>query len=209
MFSDISAFARSLLSRTHSVALISWENHRALAAFIHALGPAIREQKKDTVITQTACGNLDSETFAMTLISSFRKRDASRRLLLLYEIEPLVGAVGRVLNGFRERLSLFRAVIVAVREDRRRDLLIECPDLIDWIGLSVARAEDFGPAFTLRDIRASVKEFEQRYGISSKAFMEQWDTGHADTIGESWLWKELIAIQRELEAQSRKKGQAT
>lgn len=199
MFLDIDEFARQLLSITPSAALVTWENDATLKSFVRRIGPALRAQTSGTVVARIDGVSLDSESFSRSLLSALTKKSASNTCLLIYQIEPLAAAAGKVLNGFRERLSSMQAVVIAIRGDRIRDLIIQCPDLMDWIGLTVARAEDLERPFTIRDVRKSIKQLEQRNNISTAAFLKKWEAGTSQDIDDGWLWKELIAVKRELE----------
>jgi len=122
-----------------------------------------------------------------------------RICLLIYEIEPLAGTVGRILNGYRERLASLRGIIVAVRANRQRDFFLECPDLLDWVGPMIGRAEDLGPPITLRGVRKAIRRFEESHGISSETFVERRMSPESHNLPDAWEWEELLAIKSDLE----------
>ncbi len=151
MFLELDEFCGDLLSRHPSVALVTWGNQKALESFVSRLGPALRKDRPDTILSKFSCGDLDSRSFGENLLRRFTKKDAAKRCLLVYRIEPLAPAAAEILNGYRERLAAFRAVVVVIRGNRRRDFLAACPDLMDWVGTCATRAEDVGPPITLRE----------------------------------------------------------
>ena len=151
MYLDIDEFSRSLLSKRPSLALVTWVSQKVLDSFVARLGPALRKNQPDTVLSKLLCGDLDSGSFGEKLLGQCGRRDAAKRCLLVYRIEPLASAAAGILNGYRERLAAFRSVVVVIRDNRRRDFVTACPDLMDWVGTCVVRVEDVGPAITLRE----------------------------------------------------------
>ena len=195
MFLDLDEFCRALLSRRPFVALVTWANPAALRSFVVRLGPALRAERSDTVMANLVGADLDSAGFQAKLTASMARRDAQKRCLLVYQIEPLVSAAGEILNGYRERLGRFRAVVVAIRENRKRDFLRVCPDLMDWVGTNVVRVEDLAPALTVQKVNALIKEYEHRFAMTSDRFQEMWNRGEVESQGDQWFWNELIAIR--------------
>lgn len=151
MFLDLDEFCGALLSRHPSLAVVTWASQKALDSFVARLGPVLREYLPDTVLSKFACADLDSASFEEKLLARLRRKNTAKCCLLVYQIEPLTSAAANILNGYRERLASFRAVIVVIRDNRRRDFLTACPDLMDWVGTCVVRAEDVGPPITLRE----------------------------------------------------------
>ncbi|MFH1919683.1 MAG: hypothetical protein ABIP48_07370 [Planctomycetota bacterium] len=195
MFLELAEFCRGLLSHHPSVAMVTWASQPALDSFVARLRPALRGERTDTILSRRSAADLDSVTVHEQLLAGLDRRDGSKRCLLVYGIEPLAPAAARTLNGFRERLVSLRAVIVAIRENRKRDFVTDCPDLMDWVGTSVARAEDLAPPMTLRDVNAAVRRFEERFGITSKEFLEEWSRGQMEATDDHWLWNDLLAVR--------------
>lgn len=195
MFLELAEFCRGLLSHHPSVAIVTWASQPALESFVARLGPALREEHSDTILSRLSAAELDSASFPERLLRCLERRDGSRRCLLVYRIEPLAPAAARILNGFRERLASQRAVVVVIRENRKRDFVTDSPDLMDWVGTSAARAEDLGPAISLREIKASIKELERRHGMSSERFLKESTQGRLESSEDYWLWNELIAMR--------------
>lgn len=200
MFLDIDEFARSLLSTKPSLALVTWESDDALKVFGQRIGTVLRAHSLNITVSRIDGSSLDSESFSKRLLGALIKKNASSTCLLVWHVEPLVAAAGKILNGFRERLSCVEAVVIAIRKDRKRDFFLQCPDLMDWIGLTVARAEDLGRPLTLRDVKKSIRDFEQRYKTTTAAFLKKWESGAVPDIDDGWLWKELIAMKDDLES---------
>lgn len=198
MFLELGDFARDLLSRSPSVALVTWASEAALRSFLARLGPSLRAECPGTVLTRLCSDDLDSASFQEQLLARLNRRDASKRCLLVYRVEPLASAAATILNGFRERLASLKAVVVAIRDNRKRDFVLECPDLMDWVGPSVVRAEDLGPPMTLHEVNAAIREYEQRFGISSKELQTRWSQGQVEATDDYWLWNELLALRAAL-----------
>lgn len=198
MFLELRDFARDLFSRRPSVALVTWASRTALDTFVARLGAAVRAECPGTVLTRLCSADLDSVSFQEQLVVRLNRRDASKRCLLLYRVEPLASAAATILNGFRERLGSLKAVVIAIRENRKRDFVVACPDLMDWVGPTVVRAEDLGPPMTPHEINAAIGEYERRFGISSKEFQTRWCQGQVEAGDDYWLWNELLALQAAL-----------
>ncbi|MFI5456071.1 MAG: hypothetical protein ACHRXM_11535 [Isosphaerales bacterium] len=199
MFMDLETFARGVLERSPSVALVTWKRISALRSFIDHVGHALRQSRSDTLVFKLPVAQLDRRTFSEKLLELVSRRDAGRICLLIYEIEPLAGTVGRILNGYRERLASFRGMVVAVRANRQRDFFLECPDLLDWIGTMTGRAEDLGTPLTLRRVTEAIRRFEESHGISSAEFVNRHKTRDRNDFSDAWQLEELIAIKSELE----------
>jgi hypothetical protein len=199
VFIDLEAFARAILERSPSAAIVTWSRISALRSFIHHVGSALHQSRADTLVFKISAAQLDRQTFSEHLLKSLRRRDVGRICLLIYEIEPLAGTIGRILNGYRERLASLRGIVVAVRVNRQRDLFLECPDLLDWVGSMTGRAEDLGPPITLRGVRKAIRRFEESYGISSEQFVEQCISPESHDLPDAWEWEELLAIKSDLE----------
>ncbi len=195
MFLDIEQFCRALVSNRPSVALVSWTSQAAKGSFVKRLGPTLRRERAGTIVSKLDCVNFDSASFEERISRALARRDAAECALLIHGIEPLATASARILNGYRERLARLRTAIVVIRENRRRDFMVACPDLMDWIGTLVTRAEDLAPPLTLREVNASLKRIEQRLGMSSKDFQAKWRTGQCESGDDYWMWNELIAIR--------------
>lgn len=195
MFLDLDEFCRSLLLRRPSVALVTWEDPGALESFLKRLGPALRREAAAVTLSKLPCADLDGASFQQRIVKSLRRPSAAQRCLLIYRIEPLAVAAATVLNGFRERLASYAAVIVVIRENRRRDFVVACPDLMDWVGTSVTRAEDLAPPLTLRDVNATIRRFEEQFGMSTRDFQDKWQRGEIQPSDDHWFWNTLIAIR--------------
>jgi len=107
-------------------------------------------------------------------------------------------AAGMILNGYREKLSQLKAVSLVIRENRYRDFSIECPDLMDWVGLTIAHAEQVARPLTLAEVTSSIRKLETRHGMTSKVFARKWVTGSVDSSDDKWLWNELIALKAQM-----------
>ncbi len=199
VFIDLEAFGRALMERSPSVALVTWRKLSALRSFIDHVGLVLRKHRADTLVSKIHVAKLDRQAFSEQILKTLKRRDAARICLLIYEIEPLASSVGRILNGYRERIASLRALVLCIRENRLRDLLLECPDLVDWIGSMVGRAEDLGSPLTLPRVRKAIRSFERRHGLKSKEFVKQLKAGGGHDLADAWVWEELLAVKCELE----------
>ncbi len=198
MFVDIDEFARDLASASPAAALVTWQTEHALAAFLSSLSLAIRKAAPGTQVKSLPGIDLDSDSFRRELIQMVQRRDAGRTCLVVHDIEELVSAAGAILNGSRELFVRLRAIIIAIRENRVRDLAIACPDLMDWIGVSIARADDLSPPLRRIDIERRLRRIEKKYNTSSDKFVENRSRIEAASRGDAWLWSELLAIRSTL-----------
>jgi hypothetical protein len=147
---------------------------------------------------------LEGESFQRVLVEWLDKRNASRRCLVVYQIESLLSAAGAVLNGFRERLGRLRAVVVVIRENRHRDFVAACPDVMDWVGHNVGRAEDLGPPFTLRDVNTAIRALEKRFRMTSAEFREKWIRGELEPSDDLSVWGQLLGLRTTLESKAKR-----
>jgi hypothetical protein len=201
MFLELVDFCSSVLARVPSVAMVSWQRHEALSSFIHRFEQTLLSIDPNLLVRSINCKDMGAIEFAHAFVVAIEHPDASRICFVFYGVEALAIAAGRILNGFRERITHARAVVVVIREDRKRDFMLQAPDLMDWIGTMVTRAEDMEKPFTNEEINTIISRFEQRYELSTKAFRKKWDLGKAIDIPDAWLWRELILMKEELEKQ--------
>jgi hypothetical protein len=117
---------------------------------------------------------------------------------VISEIEPLASTVGRVLNGYREWLRSLRGLVLCVRENRLRDVSLEAPDLLDWIGPLMGRAEDLGPPLSLSGIKNAIRKLEERHGMSSREFASR-SSQEGQELPDAWQWRELLSVKSDLE----------
>ena len=195
MFLDLEQFCRTVVSSQPSVAMVTWTSRLAADSFVARLGPTLRDVWPGTVLSKLEGTDLDSTSFEEKMARSLGRRDTGKRVFLIYRIEPFASAAAKILNGYRERLTCLRVVILVIRENRRRDFVLACPDLMDWVGTLVARAEDLAPALTLRQVNTSIKRLERQFGMSTKDFQAKWRAGEIKRSDEHWFWNELIAIR--------------
>jgi len=147
---------------------------------------------------------LDGESLQREILKTLSKRNAPRKCLLIHQIESLLSAATTVLNGFRERLGGLRAVVVVIRENRHCDFVAACPDLMDWVGHNVGRAEDLGPPFTLRDVKAAIRALEKRFRMTSAEFREKWTRGELESSDDLSVWGQLIGLRVTLESAAKR-----
>lgn len=195
---ELDRFVSRLLTRRPAAALVTWESRAALESFTLKLPDAAASSSPGTAVSEIVGGELDSATFAEILAAELPEPNAENRVLLIREVEALATKAGRILNGFRERLAAFTAVVVVIREDRSRDFRSACPDWMDWVGTFVVRAEDVAPPLTVDDVDVAIRRLEARHGMDSESFVRQRQEGSLQPIHDSWLWSELIAIRHRL-----------
>ena len=198
MFLDVGEFYRAVVSTHPSVARVTWTNADALRRFLSSLGRTLRELDPPVSLLRLPGTNLDSDGFQARLFQLINRKYRTQRCLLVHEIESLAPAAGAALNGNREGLAVFRAVIVVIRENHYRDFVIACPDLMDWVGTKVARAEDFQPPVTLARVSSAIKDLEKKSGMTSKEFQEKWASGELQSSDDFWFWSELLALRTRL-----------
>jgi hypothetical protein len=196
VFTSADEFTRALLGTSPSTALLTWESPVALKSAVALVAQSLQKRRRNTVVTGIDCARLDSPQLFGRLLKLFSGKEISRTCIVVYGIEPFTSAAARVLNGLRERFASPRALIVAVREDRMRDFMLECPDLMDWIGLTVCRAEDLQNYFSNGDIRKALKRLSQKHKITSAQFLKLWREGKAGTVSDAWLWHELLQLKQ-------------
>jgi hypothetical protein len=197
---SIDDFVSLLSVRPSSFALVSWEHRPAMLALLTNLKRTLRRTDRSLRVALLNGENLNSEQFAGAVHECLQQQSAGATVLVLYDLESLLDAAGRVLNGFRESLRRFRAVVLVVRENRRRDLLAACPDFMDWFGVTAYRAEALSRPFTSSDLRRAIEAFEKKHGMTSKDFARKWEDGHVTNIDDGWMWSELLALQRDMKA---------
>jgi hypothetical protein len=200
----IDDFVAFLSVRQGSFALVSWEHRPAMLAFLTNLKSVLRRTDRGLPVLLLGGENLNSDEFEEALHERLQRHNAGATVLVLYDLESLLDAAGRVLNGFRERMRSFRAVILVVRENRRADLFAACPDFVDWLGIAVHRAEALSPPFTLSDVRRAIRAFERKHGMSNQVFSRQWEDGKVTNMDDGWMWNELLALYRNMKTTAKR-----
>lgn len=198
MFLDVREFCRALVATHPSVARVTWVSPDALRWFLSSVGRVLRELDPPVSLLRLPGTNLDSDGFQADLFRLINRKYRRQRCLLVHEIESLAPAAAAALNGSRERLAVFRAVIVVIRENHCRDFAMACPDLMDWVGTRVARAEDFQPPLTLARVTSAIKDLEKRSGMRTKEFREKWANSQLPSNDEYWFWNELLELHARL-----------
>jgi hypothetical protein len=196
-------FVTLLLIRQGTFVLVSWEHRSALLALLANLKTALRRTDRSLRVSLLNGEDLNSDQFAEVLHERLQGRSAGATVLVLYNLETLLDAAGRVLNGFREQMRCFQAVILVIRENRRVDLFAACPDFVDWFGTTPYRAETLSRPFVLSDVQRAIRSFEKKHGMSSKDFAPKWEDGHASHIDNGWMWNELLALYRDMKARAK------
>jgi hypothetical protein len=146
MFASLVEYAESILVSSPRYSIVTWDAKEAFEWFCQELPLVMKSIDPESTFSILEAEELDSAGFEVHLLAELVKESASQTCLLTRNIEPLASASGKILNGFRERLSVFRSVVVLIRGNRKRDFFISCPDFLDWVGANVFRAEDLGPA---------------------------------------------------------------
>ncbi|MCY2992409.1 MAG: hypothetical protein NTY19_31695 [Planctomycetota bacterium] len=202
MIYGIDDFVDLLLVRKGIFALVSWEHRPAMLALLTNLKRSVRRTER-TIRTSLLSGeNLVAEQFVVALHGQLKSQHASATVLVLYDLETLLDGAGRILNGLREQLRCFRAVILVLRENRRGDLFAACPDFMDWFGPIIYYAEALSRPFTPSDVRRAIRSFEAKHGMSSKDFSRKWESGQGTGIDDGWMWNELLALYGDMKARA-------
>ncbi len=145
-----------------------------------------------------ASSEFDRDGFNREILSRAQRNDSPRKCLVVYGFEPLVTAAGETLNGAREQLANFCAVVLVIRENRRTDLAVSAPDLMDWVGPMCARVEDLSVPLRRSDVTRAIRGFEEQYKISSREFLDRWNDDTTADIPDAWFWRELIALRDDM-----------
>lgn len=198
MFLDIEEFARAVLNKKPSVGLVLWVSKLAVESFKSRLSHALRKVSRNTSLAKINGFTLDSVSFEKILNEKCSSRRNKNTVLLISEIESMAEKAGAILNGYREKLSQLKSVVIVIRENKYRDLADHCPDLMDWIVLPVGHAEQMASPLTLGEVNSSIKKLETQFGMTSKAFAKHWAAGTEHPSDDKWLWNELIAFRTEL-----------
>src|SRR6266478_2488125 len=120
MYLEALDFVRDLLSKSPAVGLITWTKQEALAGALAKVCQAVRNQSSAKLV-HIVGGELDSPGFESRLREVLSSKHARKTFLLVDQIEPLVSAAGRVMNGYREEIATVLALVVAIRRDRQRE----------------------------------------------------------------------------------------
>lgn len=199
MLLTIEDFATALLTRSPSIALLDWEERLALSSFVERLPIALQECQSDIILSTISAEQLNGDSFSQKLLEALEHPEAGKTCLLVTEIEPMTTIAAQRLNGYREHLASCKAVVITIRNNRRRDFIMHGPDLMGWVDPSlVGRVEELGPPFTIEDVEHSLNVFEKRYQLSSDEFHRQYLLGQVNHIAEAWFWEELLSIRQNL-----------
>jgi hypothetical protein len=195
---SIDDFVAILSTRPGGFALVSWEHRPAMLALLDNLKPVLRRTDRKLRVALLNGENMSSEQFEDALQERLQQRNTDATILVLCNLETLLEAAGRVLNGVREQMRRFRAVILVVRENRRADLLAACPDFVDWFGITTYRAEALARPFTSSDVQRAIRSYEKKHSMSSRDFAGEWEAGRVTNMDDGWMWNELLALYRDL-----------
>jgi hypothetical protein len=198
VFLDLGEFCRAVVSTPRWVACVTWSNPDALRWFLSSLRRTLGKMDPPVSLLKLSGANLDSKGFQAQLFRLVQREYQTPPCLLVHEIETLAPSAAAALNGSREGLAVFQGVVVAIRENHYREFIMACPDLMDWVGPNVARAEDFQPPLTLARVRSAIRDLEKRSGMTSREFGEKWASGDLRSSDDFWFWNELIALRERL-----------
>jgi len=169
-----------------------------MLALLDNLKPVLRRTDRRLRLALLNGENMGSEQFEDALQEQLQQRNADATVLVLCSLEALLEAAGRVLNGVREQMRRFRAVILLVRENRRAELLAACPDFMDWFGIDTYRAEALARPFTSADVKRAIGSYEEKHGMGSNDFARKWEAGLVTAMDDGWMWNELLALYRDM-----------
>jgi len=198
MFLEYGDFIGSLALLRPAVGMVVWRKDDELARTIAAFSEIIAGLPGEPIVAHLRGEGHDSQWFREQLVGQLQAPDAGHTWLLIHKIEEVLTAAARLLNGSREQLGRFQAVLVFVRENRRGEFQESCPDLMDWIGLRMARVDEFASVRELEDIERSIARLESKHGMTTDSFSRSPSTVESVSASDAWLWRELLAIRSDL-----------
>jgi hypothetical protein len=145
MFISSNEFVEAVLETNLRISVVTWESRDSLEWFCAELKERFEASADRIELSVLDAENLDSRGFEEAICAVLDSDSASSTCLTIKNIEPLTSLAVEIMNGLRERLINLRALIILIRANRKRDLLLSCPDLMDWVGPNLFRAEDLGP----------------------------------------------------------------
>jgi hypothetical protein len=200
---NVRLYFESLLARQPAVGLVLWEKRDGLAAFLAALPERLKHASHATIrLDRIDASAMTSDRFAAELMKAVDAK-ATKRVLVIYDIEPLACYAASVLNSTRERLGFSRAVIVCLRANRLRDFASNAPDLMSWIGSNVAHLFDLQPCLAKGDVDAALRLLERRHHLKTKTFLMLDAKEASRRVKDAWIWRELVTIARAMTGRER------
>ncbi len=191
-----------LMDPPSAVAVLQWEEHAALTRFSEQFSDILDDPGQAVTLLKVSAKKFDSRRLLKKLLDAADSPEASKSCLLITDIEAMAPVAARVLNDLREYLGRFRATVITIQGDQYHDFVVECPDLMSWVGIFTEYMEDLVPvSLTKEDLDISIRKFEEHYQMDSAKFLEQYDAGMLN-MHDAWFWKELLAIQSDWEANS-------
>jgi hypothetical protein len=198
VFLEYRDFVRSLVLVRPAIGMVCWREDADLVQTIAGLSAAVKEAANDAVLRTVHAEGQNGDWVRAQLMEQIQADDVDRKWLFISRIEEVLPTAARVLNGAREQLGRLRAVVVFVRENRRREFQQACPDLMDWVGLRICLAYQLSPRRGLKDLDESLSRLESQYGFQSHSFVKDPTVVLSKSPHDAWLWKELLALRSEL-----------
>lgn len=141
MFYDLEDYVNRIVSNSGNIGLITY-NDIDLRKSLLSRFESIIENGEQYTFVQIDASICSVEELHEKIVLKSNLPDKDNLIIAIVNADQLLpmGIGGTILNGFRERLTLFKATIIVISESFLRPFQIAAPDLMGLVGSFFARA---------------------------------------------------------------------
>lgn len=153
MFYDLKDYVNRIVSTSGNIGLITYRD-RNLRQSLLSRFESIIENDEQYEFVQIDASTYSIEELHEKIVLSSNLANKNRIIIAIVNADLLLpaGIGGTILNGCRERLTLFRAAIIVISERLLRSFHIAAPDFMGLVGSFFASAEQMAePVSDLED----------------------------------------------------------
>ncbi len=142
MFYDLEDYVDRIVSTSGNIGLITYKD-RDLGQSLLSRFESIVEKDEQYEFVQLDAATYSIEALHEEIVLNSNLANRDRIIIAIVHADLLLpaGIGGTILNGCRERLTLFKAAIILINESFLRSFQIAAPDLMGLVGSFFASAE--------------------------------------------------------------------
>jgi hypothetical protein len=153
MFYDLEEYVDRIVSTHGSICFITYGDKNLRQSLLNRL-ESIVMNKKQYEFVQIDAFKYSAEDLHEKIVSNFDSTNNDKLIVAIVNADQLLpkGIGGKILNGCRERLTLFKATLIVISESSLRFFQIAAPDLMGLVGSFFVRAEQMAEPILEDDI---------------------------------------------------------
>ncbi|OQX95954.1 hypothetical protein B6I21_02725 [candidate division KSB1 bacterium 4572_119] len=142
MFYDLADYIERIVSTSGNIGLITYEDKNLRQSLLNRFESMIEnDEQYEFIKIDASIHSIEGLHEKIVLESESAKRDKVIIAIINADLLLPNGIGGTILNGCRERLTLFKATIIVISESLLRYFQIAAPDLMGLVGSFFASAE--------------------------------------------------------------------